>query len=239
MSGFSNNSASERKIYANIVNGSFAVRAESKDKPDSMGNLPKERITENKDTKEKKTVYEYLYSELSGTLKKVEVKNVDKIGWQYHLTIGVVASPDVVVNISAGNNYGKSVAVKIPNLKIGDEIALKPYSFEDKEKKDKNGNPRKNIGVVILKDGEKVESYYYKKEGDKGKYINGYPVVDSEESKGYEQEDWKMYGLKVDKFLRNAVLSWISSQEAATVKVPDGAGASVSHVEEGDDDLPF
>ena len=252
MSGFSNPST-ERKIYANIVNGKFAVRAKSLNEDDNFGNKSVARESENPKTKEKKTVYEWLYGQLQGELKHVETKNSDGLGWQYVVTIGVPAAPDVVISIGYSTNYGRSLATKLPNLKKGEVYVFKPYNFDDKEKKDKKGNPKKNIGISISLDGTKdtaIGSYYHKTENGVTTTINGYPTVSREEAATYETEDWEDFGRKIDKFLRTKVSEWALNQEAAAsttapAKTETKVAKSTSKdefladLDTNPDDLPF
>jgi len=223
------NTTSERKIYASIYGGKFEIKAkEGEVAPD--GTKAVSRISENQQTKETKTVWGFHYAELSGILENVVAEESTDFGWQFILTIQDPAAPSIVVTIPASSKYGRSLALTLPNLKKGQMVTLKPYNFEDKEKFDNYGKPKKVVGMNVFVEGEKVTKFYTKENP------NGYPNVPEEESKTFDKDDWKMYGIKVDKFLRNEVNKWSQSQTAEPVSV--STTFKVEQDEDGEN-LPF
>lgn len=137
--------------------------------------------------------HELVYTELSGMLTDVKFFEGD-FGKLIQLTIEDVGEDPVVLSIGTASNFGEDLMKKLPGVDIEKPIVISPYSFEDEK-----GKKRK--GVTLSQDGNKIENYYYDKEGKKN--INGYPELKI--TKKMSKDDWKMYFLKVRMFLIDEV----------------------------------
>ena len=92
------------------------------------------------------------------------------------------------------SKYFADFAKKAPNLDLSKEISINVYDFEPEEGK-------RLTGVSLKQDGDKVDNYYW----DGKKTLHGMPEVSKEERKEYDSDDWKMFFLKVKKFLKKKV----------------------------------
>jgi hypothetical protein len=230
MSGFSNGGG-ERKIYASIIKGNFALKAPGPDAVDEHGTKATKRLDKNG-----KEVFEFVYEKLSGVLEKVEVKKDDKYGWQFLVYVRIVAGPLVCINVSADSKYGDALATRIQNFKINEEIGINPFDFTNKEGK-------KQVGISFSQNGEKIPAVITKDTP------NGRPAPSSDKM---DEDEWKAYMIIVRKFYRGVVTTWIEKNckpvDAPAAQATPSAG-SFAEVrqnaidnqpsQEDTDDLPF
>jgi hypothetical protein len=223
--GVSNNNR-ESKIYVNVVGGKLAIRAKKATDVAPDGTLAKTRIAENKSTGEKKEVHEFIYDELSGTLENITCEKNDTLqAFQYTLTLDDVGTK-YTLNIPAESKYGDSLAVKIPSLVKGAMLIIKPYDFEDKKEINPHtGKVKRVVGIAINQDGEKIGPYYTAEKP------NGRPVP---EEGRMDEDEWKIYMLKIRRFYRTTVAKW---SEGVVKAAPKAKAKPV--VDEDDSDLPF
>lgn len=103
-----------------------------------------------------------------------------------------------VVSVGVDTRYATDIMRKLPNVNLGDEVNIRPYSFEP------DGEDKKVIGVELKQlDSEgkftkKVDDFFYDKE--KKEVKNGM-IVPEEDVDGWDGDDWKMHFTKVRKFL--------------------------------------
>jgi hypothetical protein len=225
--GVSNNNR-ENKIYVNVVGGKLAIKARTAEEVSPDGTVAKTRIAENKTTGEKREVHEFIYDELSGRLEDIKCeKNETLQAFQYIITLDDVGSK-YSLSIPADSKYGDSLAVKVPFLTKGSMVVIKPYDFEDKKEVNTHtGKPKRVVGVAINQDGEKVGPYYTKENP------NGRPIT---EEGNMDEDEWKIYMLKLRKFYRNEVAKWAENSVAAK---PETAPVSKADEEDLSSDLPF
>ena len=81
-------------------------------------------------------------------------------------------------------------------MKLGAYYTIKPYNFEDKEKRNKKGEPIKQIGITIY-DGDVKILPAFTKENNGNKPL---PTSDN-----MDEEDWKVYMITLRKFYRGLV----------------------------------
>lgn len=240
--GLSNNNQSSPKIYINIVGGKLAIKTDKAGNVATDGTIAKTRIAENKSTGEKKEVHEFLYDDISGIIESVSCEKNDKLkAYQYLVTIDDVGSK-YIISIPADSKYGDSLAIKLPNVKVGEYLTLKPYDFEDKNKiNPHNGKPQKLVGISIVQNGVKIAPYYTQEQP------NGRPKPSTEKM---DEDDFKIYMTIVRKFYRGEVSNWNLNQGAAQSTTPAPttksdvvndlpSGGMLTNEVAADDDLPF
>lgn len=169
------------KTFVNIFGGSLSIQSKEG-----------EEGAVSRVNKKEKTVWEKHYPDLTGILEGIEVnKNEHLKAWEYVVHISDTGM-HYYLSIPCESRYGENFAKKVPNLKFGQEITVKPYDFEDKETR------KKRIGVGLLQDGfpEKKVPVYYTKETP-----NGMPVLNEK----VEEEAYKIHTITLNKFLREAV----------------------------------
>jgi len=134
------------------------------------------------------------------------------------------------LQISTKSRYYDDFAKKVKALDLNKPVKLSPYDFEDKEKKDKKGNPKKISGISVYQEGEKIVNYYY----DGKKNINGMPKVNEKEKEELADAYWTVYFAKVGAFLK---------KEIEAINVPAPKAVEVQEQESSDsddnDNLPF
>ena len=158
----------------------------------------------------KKVKFEKYYKWVTWLIKGLEFRSTD-FGEQFVITL-YKEWQEVKISMPTDSNYFTDFAKKLPKINLDKEIRISSFEFEsDKGKKVK--------WFFISQDGVKVENdYYFDK--DKKKTRNWMPEVDKKESKNYDKDDWKMFFLKVKKFLKSEV-----EKKAKDIK-------PISHIEE-------
>lgn len=105
-----------------------------------------------------------------------------------------------VINFPKESRYFGSFLEKVPNIKGGSDIQIRPYNFEDE-------NEKKIIGVNVFQSGNKLTSGYKTRKGDKWTYNNGFPPFPENWNTLAEREK-KIYFMDVDDFWENEVKIW-------------------------------
>ena len=105
-----------------------------------MGSIQASGTQIKKDLHQKRTIHEFIYDFLKGNLTSVKILKHEKFGWQYIIELSNVGD-NIELTIPADSKYGDSFVTKLPNLKLGAYYSIKPYNFEDKEKRNKKGEP--------------------------------------------------------------------------------------------------
>jgi hypothetical protein len=173
------------------------------------------------------------YSFLSGTLEGIQYRQSDEYGnsWAVDVADG---DQHYRLQIPEQSRECGDLLKRLPNLLQYQFYKFTPYEFKEKNKK----------GLSIKdKMDQPVPSFYqkYDQTGDTWKVTNiqGFPDVDFD-TKIAETDDWKIYFLRVNRFLREkalAILSgWGSKKEDVPVheaEVSDGIPSPT------DNDIPF
>jgi len=223
MSGFSNKGAGERKIYANIVNGKLAIKAQKEGEVSADGSIAVSRKNKNG-----VDVYEWLYSDLEAILESVEVEKNDTLkAYFYVVTLQIPAGEKVILQIPADSKFGDNFAIKCDGLKIGEMLKIQPFDFISKD------DNRKQVGLSLVQGGVKIPASITK-ENPKGR-----PVPSAEK---LDEDEWKAHMLLVRKFYRNHVTAW-ATQNGAPKSAPNSLEevrqAAINNEIEEDLDLPF
>lgn len=216
----------EQKTYANILQSDGTIRVVvDKDTPGAVL-----RSYELKDgTKGEK--WEKVYHELSG-----KIKDISFFDGEYGKTIQLVIVDDeeIILSVGLASNYADDIMKKLPNVKLKEEITIKPHSFKSK----KSGKLVR--GVNIFQGDSKLFSYFHDEQKNP---INGYPapteVIKKEQDK-FDSDDWKDYFRVCNKFLKNYIgeniLPGMSSLNNFIESVD---GKEVDEDEINVDDIPF
>jgi len=126
-----------------------------------------ERKIEDDDGNYVKTVIERHYGGIAGLLQSIKMKDGD-----YGTTMEIrLATPNNLYNLSVkiDSSYGRSIMFRLNNINPELEVTLKPYNFDDKEKLNSKGKPKRVIGVSVYQkdrgfEGDKVPMFWTKDE---------------------------------------------------------------------------
>lgn len=141
--------------------------------------------------------WEIHHRDLTGYISGIDFRDTD-FGEQCNIKItdGVETA---VLSIPTESRYFMDFGQKLSNIDFNEQIVLNPYDF--------TGNNGKQIrGISIQQNGQKVENYFWDKENKK--LING--IVSPENNgKDFDKDDWKMYFIRLKKFLKKHIESQI------------------------------
>lgn len=174
----------EKKTFLHITYGKLRMRTTEGDPQ-----------AEARETKDGKTVYERVYTYVEGRLTGIYYKEDEKFGNSFEVTVDD-GKEKFQVSFPEGDNYFIDFFSKLSNADLTKWIKIAPYDFTDT-----SGKRRK--GITLMQDNLKIENYFNVKEDDKYVYKNGFP--EPENPKKMDKDDWKMYFIKVNKFLRNFI----------------------------------
>lgn len=140
-----------------------------------------------------KTMWEYVFDYIEGKIVGIFYKEDQKFGNSFE----VVFSDNVEkfqVSFKEGDNFYNDFFSKLPNVDLNKWVKLVPYDFEDKN------TGKQKRGLVIWQGDAKIDSKFvsYDKETKKFTYLDGFPKPEDK----MDKEDWKIYFIKVVKFLR-------------------------------------
>ncbi len=203
------NSESQKRTYVNIVGGKLAIRAAKETDVAPDGTKATKRIVTNKSTGEQREAYEFLYSELSATLEDIKVEKNEKLGSYNYLIYLDDIGDKYIISIPVESKYGDSLAAKIHNIKNGIKTTIKPYDFTDNKKINQfNGKPMHFVGQTIIQEDAKLDNYF------SADTPNGRPEPETE---SMDEEDYKIYMVKMRKFYKKEVNNW--REKNASVQV--------------------
>ena len=172
----------DSKKYAIIVGGKIAIKAEE----GARDSVKREYKTS---AGVEGVKWEYLYDNLRGIIQDIEIVPSD-FGDQIHVLID-----GITLSLGAASQYGNDFMKKIPTADLTKELNIVPWKME------KDGKIKS--GLVIYqgfneKEGKaiKLTDYFY--DWENKKCLHDFP---SPENKVMDSDDWKMYFIKVKKFL--------------------------------------
>lgn len=200
---------------------------------------------------EKGTKYELVYKAITGRITKVDFFDGDSAGRKFqniNITVDIGADKPHVISVGVGTRYGQDIMKKLPNVQFGDEVRIRPYSFQPE------GEDKTVTGVEIThKDAggefnKKVSSFFHKKEGDRWQSTNGFPVPEGDTA-DYTSDDWDIFYKQCRRFLVNYtkehVIPKVESQEPSPPQEFDNGIEMDENVEPpadatiNPDDIPF
>ena len=137
--------------------------------------------------------WEIHYKNLLGRITWLEFKNTD-YGEQFTLTLSGSEWQQAKLSMNTDSRYFTDFGKKLPNINLEEEIELNSYDF-------KTPDGKQLRWLSIKQDGQKINDFYW----DGKKALNNMPNVSKTESKDYDKDDWKMFFIKIKKFLKSEI----------------------------------
>ena len=191
--------------YYHISNGNFAKTV----KADTEGAV--KRYSE----KKKQDVYELLFEDVSGTIKKMYIEEksfeASKKTKQLAIVLDDVGLTDIISMPVDGKDF-RHFCAKIGNVKLTEPVKFKPYNFEDKDQ------PGKKVRGLNLFQGPGIDpkadkvAWFFTKEkpGD-------CPQPTAEKM---SDADYKIYMIKLTEFFENYIASFNMGKGSALTATP-------------------
>jgi hypothetical protein len=157
------------------------------------------RTYEDRDTKEEKVVFEQVFDFIDGMIGDVTIVE-GKFGSQVMVPI---IDGDTTFTLSLGltSNFGEDFLKKLPNIDLKKPVVISPFSFtSDKGKPVRGMSIQQDFKIAngSVVGGTKIKNFFRDEEAKKN--INGLPEPEGDTRK-YDSDDWKVYFIKVRKFL--------------------------------------
>lgn len=137
-----------------------------------------------------------LYESITAKIDSVTLRDTD---FGRNILIRFATEGDelpTIISLGAKSRYATDFLHKLPNIKAGDLLTLKPYRFTaDKDKL--------RIGISIQgNDNQKITSGYTHFDEETKKFVNkeGFPEAKNN-GKGFSKNDWVDYFTDVDRYL--------------------------------------
>ena len=202
------------RMYLSISYGQIRKRCN----PDTPGAIERQ-------TKDGEKTYAIEYRYVSGTLEGVTFRDDPKYGASWLILI-VDGKDKYGISISEESRYASDLLKRIPNLVKGQGYRFTPYDFET------DGKRRKGLSIKDQAD-QPVPSYYqeYNEADNTWSNLHGFPVFDGNSK---DKDDWKIYFIKVNKFLRESALEYLEDNFKDEIIEPD-SGKDMPP----EDNLPF
>ncbi len=190
----SSNSSNGQKHYWSIINGKLSRKA-NQGEPGATSRTNKNNVV----------VWEKHEQGVRGVLKDVNVYETEfsdgKKVEQLSIKIQPIPGHFHIVNLPKESRYYNSFLEKLFAINVNQEIEIKPYNFEDKD------TTKKHTGISVYQLGNKLDSYYKKKNGDKWENVNGMPVF-PKDWKGLSKREQQNYFWDVDDFFKKELARW-------------------------------
>lgn len=194
--------------FINIAQGRFRIPCEETN--------PKAVKREWEKDGKKGVKHELVYSKLSGIITGIKFKDSD-FGEQIAIEVSS-GQEKYIINVASDSRYALDFMRRLPGVEFHKEVELTPYDME-------NEGGKKNTGIKVVQDGETIKNKYW--DDDSKKNLHGMPEMTD---KNPDSDDWKMYFIKVKKFLKKRVEEQIEKELNPIAK-------KEAEIEE--DDLPF
>lgn len=111
--------------------------------------------SENRTNKEGNVVSEMVYTDLEGTITKVDVDSHEEYG--YSLLIDVSDEKEIFqLQLPLSSNHADNFLNKAANIDFKKPVTFSPYQFIPK------GEEKEKRGMVIKQDGKKIENHWTK-----------------------------------------------------------------------------
>lgn len=217
----------ERKTYVSILASDGTLRQSVQEGTENSV----KREYETKDGK-KGVKYELVYDDLDGYITDIAFFDGD-YGKQLQITVDD-GTDEVVLALNSDSRFASDIMKKLPNIDFSEPLKVAPYSFTGND-----GDQKK--GVNLYQGDVKVLNHFYDEEA--GKPINGFP---EKEDRDYDNDDWKVFFIGVQKFLIKYTLENIvpKLESARPNKLTEEQKAEIKSVREqaqasADDDYPL
>ena len=152
------------------------------------------------------TAIEVEYKHLFGFVRNVEFYEGEGDNGKY-TNLNLVLDEDEetgripVISVGVDTKYARDIMHKLPNIDLEKDVRIRPFSFVPE------GEDKAVTGVEIMqrdsidKFTKKVESFFFKKEGEKSVEVNGFP----KREKPYDEQS--KAEREISKILRNEFLA--------------------------------
>ena len=186
------NNSNNNVIYINVLSSDGTFRRAV---PEGTAGAVK-REYESRDGK-KGTKWELIYNEVSGIISDIQFYKGD-YGKNLIITFQDGEELPVTLSLNTNQNYAEDVMKKLPNIDFALPVVMKPYSFEDDNKKVRKG-------MTIWQSGKKIADYFYDTETKTQK--NGAPSPEfkidpkTKQRKPFGSAEWKVYFTSLSIFL--------------------------------------
>jgi hypothetical protein len=227
--GFGSPSDNNPKTFMSISANGWTIKASKQGEIfPATGQAATAREIEDKTTKAKRTVYEWVFPDFTANIESIIARKNENLGgaWQYVITMDFIGSK-YVLNIPLESSYGDSFAARIPNIKHGVLTTLRPYNFDHKTERKKNGDPKKMIGVSVIQEEVKIESAFSREN----------PGNRPQMTENMTEVDLKIYNIKLREFYKSVANSWGPKTNEVS-NVEDHAETAEGQ-DVDDDGLPF
>lgn len=174
-------------LYLTIAQGNM-VEKSTEDNPGA-----KRREYEKSDGS-KGVKFEVHHRNLTGRVAGIDFKDSD-FGEQFVLTLSA-GGEKAKLTVGVDSNYFTDFAKRFKNVDLTKDITINPYDME-------RDNGKKNRGISVKQGEDKIMNGYW----DGSKTLHGFPEVSDDEKSGYDKDDWKMFFIKVKKFLKKEMES--------------------------------
>ena len=146
--GLNESDNSKRKIYLNIVGGEIARRfTEHQFEGDKQ--ITTTRDIKDDDGNVTKTIIERTYKSISGVITNADI---DKSGGYGAMLVFTIMSDgeEYTLSVTLDSGYGRAILKKLPNVNADKEIEFTPFNFDSQDQMNKNGDPKKIVGVNLF-----------------------------------------------------------------------------------------
>lgn len=168
------------KYYLSIIGGQFKRKVDE----GTPGAVLRQYETS---TGEKGEKWELSIGSIVGKVKGIEFKEGD---------FGVTCNVDLgksILSMNTTSRFFTDFATKIAGKDLSKEYIFEPYDYTNKQGKKVQG-----LSIKLVGTDKELENYFYNWETKESSH--GYPVP---ESSDMDTDDWKMFFIKVKKFLVN------------------------------------
>lgn len=142
------------------------------------------RVVKDDDGNVKSEKWEVTYPGIKGFITGVIARDGD-YGTSLLITIKDSNDEEFTLALQAKSKYGEDFIHKLPNVDFTKEVSLKPYNFQDGD--------RKVAGVTLTQDEVKLaNAFNWKSEDGSWESIEGYPQVD-EKKKPKNSDQWMIF----------------------------------------------
>lgn len=173
------------KIYLNIVNGTIARKV------DETTENAKRREYEKPDGS-KGVKWEHYYKNVSGKITGLTFKDTP-FGEQFIISLKDV-DENYDLQFGVDTKYFTDFGKKISNIDLGLDVNLSPFDFE--------ADGKRRTGISIKQGETKLTNYFWDAENKVS--LHNFPQPE-DYGNNYDSDDWKMYFIKVKKFLKNHI----------------------------------
>lgn len=142
------------------------------------------RVVKDDDGAVKSEKWELTYPGIKGFITGVVTRDGD-YGTSLLITIKDSNDEEFTLALQAKSKYGEDFIHKLPNVQFDKEISIKPYNFQDGD--------RKVAGITLTQDEVKLaNAFNWKNDAGEWESVDGYPQVD-EKKKPKNSDQWMIF----------------------------------------------